>query len=74
MTLTQAAEGLKTAPRHARPKDAAQHLGIGLSTLWNWAKHRAGFPKPTKVGERVTLFDLNAIDDFVAAQGAGGAQ
>lgn len=40
-----------------RPTEAAQYLGIGTSTLWRWAKSIPDFPRPTKLSERVTIFD-----------------
>lgn len=41
----------------ARPKDAAELLGIGISTLWRWAKERHDFPKPRRLSTRCTVFD-----------------
>jgi predicted DNA-binding transcriptional regulator AlpA len=55
-------------PHYARAKAACAHFGIARSTLWQWAKTRDGFPQPLKAGERVTLFDLHAIDDWLRAQ------
>ena len=62
--------------RYARPQVTAQHFKIGKSTLWAWAKSRPGFPQPIKAGPRVTLFDLDLIDAFIAAQrkDSGGAR
>lgn len=40
-----------------RPKAAAEYLGIGVSTLWRWAKDRSDFPKARKLGPRCTIFD-----------------
>ncbi len=53
---------------YARPKEACQHLKISPSTLWHWCKTRPDFPKPIKAGQRVTLFDLNAIDAWLQSQ------
>jgi predicted DNA-binding transcriptional regulator AlpA len=55
---------------YARAKRACEHFQIARSTLWQWSKTRDGFPKPLKAGERVTLFDINAIDAFLKAQAA----
>ena len=52
-----------TQPQYERAKATAQHLKISVSTLWHWAKTRHDFPKPVKAGERVTLFDLAAINE-----------
>lgn len=70
-----AAAGATTQPRphYVRAKEAAQYLGISISTLWHWAKTRAGFPRPIKAGERVTLFDLVAIDAWLQEQRQGAA-
>lgn len=57
-------------PRYARAKVACEHFQIARSTLWHWTKTREGFPKPLKAGEKVTLFDINAIDAFLKAQAA----
>ncbi|NML85607.1 MAG: AlpA family phage regulatory protein [Polaromonas sp.] len=43
---------------------------MARSTLWQWTKSRHGFPQPLKAGEKVTLFDINAIDAFLKAQAA----
>jgi predicted DNA-binding transcriptional regulator AlpA len=58
-------------PRYARPTATCEYLNIARATLWRWAKDREDFPKPIKAGARVTLFDLNAIDAYLA--GKGGA-
>lgn len=38
-----------------RPRQAAQFLGIGESTLWRFIKERPDFPKPIKLGARTTV-------------------
>lgn len=54
--------------RFARAKATCEHFQIARSTLWLWAKNRPGFPKPLKASEKVTLFDLPAIEEFLRAQ------
>ena len=61
---------MKNAPQHpeqrfARAKGACQYFQIARSTLWLWVKTRPGFPKPLKASEKVTLFDLLAIEEFL---------
>jgi predicted DNA-binding transcriptional regulator AlpA len=51
-------------PQYARAKHAADYFKISKSTLWNWV-HRPGFPKPKRASEKVTLFDLAAIERFI---------
>lgn len=58
-----------TQPQYARAKKAAAHFQISVSSLWGWTKNRHGFPKPLKAGERVTLFDIGAIDAFLKSEG-----
>lgn len=55
-------------PLYARAKVACAHFQIARSTLWQWTKTRQGFPQPLKAGEKVTLFDINAIDAYLKAQ------
>ena len=55
-------------PQYERAKATAQYYKISVSTLWHWAKARHDFPKPVKAGERVTLFDLAAINEFLRQQ------
>ena len=57
-------------PQYARAKTAAAYFQISRSTLWNWAKNRENFPKSLKAGQRVTLFDIGAIDAFLKSEGS----
>lgn len=60
---------------YLRPKHAAKHLDIGLSTLWKWAKDNPDFPEYIKLGPRVTVFRKEDLDAFAqAAARNGGAQ
>lgn len=38
-----------------RPRKAAEFLGIGESTLWRYIKEQPGFPRPRKLGPRMTV-------------------
>jgi predicted DNA-binding transcriptional regulator AlpA len=66
-------QGTPEKPHYARAKLACAHFQIARSTLWQWCKHREGFPKPLKAGAKVTLFDINAIDAYLKAQAGQGA-
>lgn len=57
----------------ARPKDAANLLGVGISTFWRWAKERQGFPKPRKLSSRCTVFDVAELLAWRDAQIVKGA-
>jgi len=56
---------------YIRPKEAAKHLGIGLSTLWMWAKNNPDFPKPINLSPRVTVFRIADLDAHVFKQQGG---
>ncbi len=43
-----------------RAKQLAEHLGIGLSTVWLYAKQ--GKITPKKASERVTLFEVAEVE------------
>jgi predicted DNA-binding transcriptional regulator AlpA len=70
MASKPAVQGTDQKPFYARAKSACTHFQIARSTLWQWTKTREGFPQPLKAGEKVTLFDINAIDAFLKAQAA----
>lgn len=52
-----------TTPEHLRAKEASQYLGIGLSTVWLYAKQ--GKLKPIKLSPSVTVFKKSDLDEFV---------
>lgn len=51
-----------------RPREAAQYLSIGLSTVWLFAKQ--GKLHPVKLSDRVTIFTREDLDAFIAAGGS----
>lgn len=62
----------KISPQVLRVAGVAQRFQIGISTVWLWSKTRSDFPKPRKLGGRVTVWDVAELDQFFAA--AGGAK
>lgn len=72
MSSKSTVQGTDQKPHYARAKATCAHFQIARSTLWQWTKSRKqeGFPQPLKAGEKVTLFDINAIDAFLKAQAA----
>ncbi len=51
-----------TPSRSVRPPQARALLGnIGHTTLWRWVKERPDFPRPFKLGPRVTVFKLDEL-------------
>jgi predicted DNA-binding transcriptional regulator AlpA len=47
-----------------RAAKTAAYFEISESTLWHWVRVRHGFPKPIKISQRITLFDVGAIQIF----------
>lgn len=56
------------ADQSLRPKQAAEFLGIGVSTLWRWTKEREDFPKPILLGRRTTIFEKSRLVSWREAQ------
>jgi len=50
-------------PQNLRAKEASKYLGIGLSTLWLYAKQ--GKLSPIKLSKRVTIFKKIELDEFI---------
>lgn len=71
MARKAAVQGTEQQPHYKRPKQAAQHLQIAVSTLWAWAKTRGEAFRPIKAGPRVTLFDMEKIEAFLTRGAAG---
>jgi len=46
-----------------RAKEAAKYLGVGLSTIWHYAKQ--GKIKAYKLSDRVTIFKKEDLDAFI---------
>jgi len=49
-----------------RAKEVAEYIGIGLSTVWLYAKR--GLLKPIKLSPRVTVFRKSNIDEFISSR------
>ena len=48
----------------------AKEIGVCQSTIWRWVAE-GRFPKPYKIGERVTVWDVAAIEEYFAQQRGG---
>ena len=53
-------------PRKLRAKKIAEEFGIGLSTVWLYAKE--GKLTPIKVSSRVTVFDTQEVLDLFGGE------
>jgi predicted DNA-binding transcriptional regulator AlpA len=47
-------------PKYLRPKELAEYLGIGLSTVWLYSKQ--GKIKRIKMSQKVTLFNVEETE------------
>lgn len=56
--------------RFMRPAQAAEKLGVSLPTLWRYARNNPSFPRPSKLSERVTVFDESELDAYVTSKRA----
>lgn len=61
-------QAVQPRKRYLRAKAAAAYLCIGTSTLWEWTKQKEDFPQPIRPSRSVTLFDLDAIEAFLASK------
>lgn len=55
--------------RWIRSKEMAQILGTAESTIWRWSREKT-IPAPVKLGPRLTAWDSNAIDAWMAEKAA----
>jgi prophage regulatory protein len=60
---------IRTTPtgQALRPADAAQKLGIGVSTLWKKIRTDPDFPQPIAISARITVFMEAELDAYLAA-------
>ncbi|UWR76652.1 AlpA family phage regulatory protein [Phaeobacter inhibens] len=56
---------------YLRVKEVAARYDVDTATIWRWAG-KGLFPKPVKLGERVTRWRLSDVEAHEAA--LGGAQ
>lgn len=50
---------------YLRPEAAAKYLNISRATLYRWAKLYTDFPKPYKIGDRTSVWDLAELENYV---------
>jgi prophage regulatory protein len=49
----------------ATTRAKAGKLPVSPATIWRWVKN-GKFPKPFKLGERVTVWSANDVEQFLA--------
>ena len=50
-----------------RVKQVAEQTGLAVSTIWKYVKY-GDFPKPHKLSIRVTVWNSDDIDKWIAKQ------
>lgn len=53
--------------KYYRAKEVAEYLGIGISTVWFYAK--TGLLHAKKITDRVTVFDIDEINKLADSEG-----
>lgn len=49
-----------------RPGHPPGLLPVTPATIWRWVKERPEFPKPFKIGNQATVWNLAEIEKFIA--------
>lgn len=49
----------------ASTKNKSGKLPVSQATIWRWVKE-GRFPKPFKLGERITVWNIEDIEFFIA--------
>ncbi len=56
----------------ARPKAAARHIGVSISTLYRWERERPDFPRRIKLGPRASGWRLADLESWLERQARCG--
>lgn len=80
-TTNDPTRGAKRQPRSPQPApEGAQfaqanavclRFGFSRVHLWRLSRDDPKFPKPRRMGPRLTLYDVQAIEEYIRAHGAG---
>lgn len=57
----------------ASTKTSPGMLPVSQATIWRWVREKK-FPAPFKLGQGTTVWDAEAVEQFVAAQQLGSAK
>ena len=57
----------------ASTKAKPGRVPVSPATVWRWVA-QGKFPQPFKLGPNVTVFDLDAVDSWIAQQADGVAK
>ncbi len=53
-----------------RPRKGSEYLGIGESMFWELVRKDPTFPKPFRIGPRVTLFAVSDLREWAMSKRA----
>ena len=45
-------------------QSVAKHYGISVPTVWRWLKSNPDFPKPVRLGVRITRWRIEDIESY----------
>lgn len=51
--------------RYIRLKELLMNYGLKRSTVYFWIKSN-GFPRPIKLGDKLSVWDLSEVEDYVS--------
>lgn len=63
MIKNEITERYKVSKKYYRANEVVNYLGIGLSTVWLYAKQKR--LTAIKLSSRVTVFDINEINNLI---------
>lgn len=49
-----------------RAKELAKYLGMAESTVWKKCKEDPEFPRPIKLSENMTVFNIAEVNEYMA--------
>ena len=51
--------------RYYRVKELAEYMGVSATTIWNLTKNEDAFPKPKKLSENTTVWEIDAVHKYM---------
>lgn len=68
-------EKRQMAAKFIPDRGVAERYSVGRGTVWKWAaERRDGFPRPHKLGHRITRWSVDELDEFDAKLADKGAR
>lgn len=64
---------MDTLRKGIRARQVSELIGSGVSTVWRLNKERHDFPKPRRIGSRMTVWDMGEVLAWRDAQLSKGA-